>query len=142
MQEPGDVKRNEEISLQKAKYEAFSFSFPVLLFFNEDLNFEYSGVAKSGDQTADVLETSTAEGYKVKLFFDQETRLLLLMTAGFVEPKTGEQIEHKYFFSDYKEENGVNFAHKVIVHENGEIIEERDVKAIELNSKLESNFFK
>jgi hypothetical protein len=63
------------------------------------------------------------------------------MSASFADPKTGEEVEHKYFFSDYKEENGVNFAHKIIIHENGEIIEERDIKAIELNPKVEPNFF-
>jgi len=141
LQEPGDSKQNEERLLKKVKYEAFSLGFPVLLFSNEELNFEYSGVAKSGDQNADVLTTSIAAIYKIKLFFDQKNRQLLLMSAKFVEPKTGEEIEHKYFFSDYKQVNGVNFAHKIIIHENGEIIEERDIKAIELNPKLESNFF-
>jgi hypothetical protein len=141
LQERGDAKRNEQILLQKTKYEAFSRSFPVLLFSNEELSFEYSGVAKSGNQNADVLATSIADIYKIKLFFDQKTHQLLLMSASFADPKTGEEVEHKYFFSDYKEENGVNFAHKIIIHENGEIIEERDIKAIELNPKVEPNFF-
>lgn len=141
LKERGDPKRNEEILLQKTKYEAFSLGFPVFLFPSEKLSFEYLGVAKSGDQNADVLATSIADNYKIKLFFDQKTRRLLLMSARFVEPKTGEEIEHKYFFSDYKEENGINFAHKVMIHENGEIIEERDIKKVELNPKLESKFF-
>jgi len=141
LQERGDPKRNEEILLQKVKYEAFSLSFPIFLFSDENLSFEYLGVAKSGEQNADILATSIADNYKIKLFFDQKTRQLLLMSTRFVEPKTGEEIEHKYFFSEYKEENGINFAHKVIIHENGEIIEERDIKRIELNPKLESNFF-
>lgn len=141
LREPGDPKRNKEILLNTLKYDAFCLSFPLSLFPSENLNFEYSGVAKSGDQTADVLETSVADTYKIKLFFDQKTSQLLLMSAKFNEPKTGEEIERKYFFSDYKVENGINFAHKVIIHENGEIIEERDIKKVELNPKLESKFF-
>ncbi|HEX8637366.1 MAG TPA: hypothetical protein VF692_04840, partial [Pyrinomonadaceae bacterium] len=141
LRERGDPKRNEQILLQKTKYEAFSLGFPVLLFSGDELNFEYAGVARSGDQNADVLTTSVADSYRIKLFFDQKSRQLLLMSARFLEPKTGEEIEHKYFFSDYKKENGINFAHKIIIHENGEIIEERDIKAVEINPKLESNFF-
>lgn len=141
LQERGDPKRNEEISLQKARYEAFILSFPVFLFSGEDFTFDYAGVAKSGNQKADVVTTSIADSYQIKLFFDQETHRLLLVNAKFVDPKTNEDIEHKYFFSDYREENGITFAHKVIIHENGEIIEERDIKKIELNPSVEDDFF-
>lgn len=141
LQEKGDPKKNEEVLLQKTKYEAFTIGFPIFLFADEDLNFEYLGTAKSGDQNAHVLATSIAGVYRIKLFFDQKTRQLLLMSADFTEPKTGEEIQQKYFFSDYREENGINFAHKVIVHENGEIVEERDIKAIELNPELQADFF-
>ena len=140
-QEPGDPKRNEHLLLQKTRYEAFCLSFPIFLTFNDELDFQYLGVAKAGDQAADVLATSIENNYKIKLYFDRKTHQLLLMNIKFIEPKTSEEIEQKYFFSDYKEENGVSFAHKVIIHENGEIIEERDIKAIEINPKLDANFF-
>jgi hypothetical protein len=141
LQEPGDPKRNEEIRLNKVKYETFCLSFPIYLFPSQDLTFEYLGVAKSGEQKADVLSTSIAETYQIKLFFDQQTHQLLLMSAKFTDPKTEEEIEHKYFFSDYREKNGINFAHKIIIHENGEIVEEREIKRIEINPKLKANFF-
>lgn len=139
--ERGDPKKNEQILLEKTKYEAFCLSFPVLLSSNENLSFEYVGVVTSGDRKADVLATSFIDNYKIRLYFDQITHQLLLMSVKFIEPKTSEEITQKHFFSDYKEVNGINFAHKIIIHENGEIIEERDIKVIEINPKLEPNFF-
>ena len=98
-------------------------------------------MAKADDQSADILVTSIENNYRIKLYFDQKTHQLLLMSIKFTEPKTNEDIEQKYFFSDYKEVNGLSFAHKVIIHENGEIVEERDIKTIEINPKVESDFF-
>lgn len=141
IREKGDPKQNEINLLQKTKYEAFSLSFPVYLFFCEDLSFDYLGVAKSGEQNADILATSIGENYKIKLFFDQKTNLLLMMSAKYIDSKSGEEIEQKYFFSDYNEKNGVKFAHKIIIQENGEVIEERDIKKIEVNPKIETDFF-
>lgn len=141
VREKGDPKQNERNLLQKTKYEAFSLSFPIYFFSGEDLSFDYVGVAKSSTQNADVLATSIGENYKINLFFDQKTNLLLMMSAKFIDPKSGEATEHKYFFSDYKEENGINFPHKIVIQENGEVIEERDIKKIELNPKIESDFF-
>lgn len=140
-QERGDPKQNEQILLQKTKYEAFCLIFPIFLSSGEKLSFDYLGIAKAGDQSADVLATTFTENYKIKLYFDQKTHQLLLMNVKFVEPKTSEKTNQDYFFSDYKEENNVSFAHKVIIHENGEIIEERDIKAIQVNPKLETDFF-
>lgn len=139
--EKGDPKRNEEILLQKTTYEAFGIGFPVFFYSGAELDFVYLGVAKAGEQRADVLGTALAGDYKIKLFFEQGTSQLLMMIADFVDAKTEESIEHKYFFSDYREESGINFAHKIVVHENGEIVEERSIKKIELNPKLEADFF-
>ena len=139
--EPGDAKQNEENAIKKLRYEAFCLGFPVFLFSSENLVFDYVGVAKSGEQKTDVISTSLADIYKIRLFFDQKTHQLLLMTANFTDPKTKEEIEHKYFFSDYEQVNGVTCAHKIIMHENGEIVEERDIKQIELNPKVETDFF-
>lgn len=141
IQEKGDPKRNEEILLQKTKYEAFGLGFPIFFYSSEDLKFVYLGVAKSGEQSADVVGTTIDNNYKIKLFFDQKTSQLLLIDAEFVDAKSGERLEQKYFFSEYKQENGISFAHKVVIHENGEIVEERVIKKIELNPKLEADFF-
>lgn len=142
LQIPGNQKRNEEIQLNEVKYESFCLSFPIYLFPNQNLKFDYLGLAKSDEQMADVIATTIADTYKINMFFDQKTHRLLLMNAKFIDPKSAEEIEHKYFFSDYKESNGVTFAHKVVIHENGEIIEERIIKQIKLNPQLDADFFK
>ena len=96
--ERGNPQKNEQILLEKTKYEAFCLSFPVLLSSNENLSFEYVGVVTSDDKRkADVLATSFVDNYKIRLYFDQKTHQLLLMNVKFIEPKTSEEITQKYF---------------------------------------------
>lgn len=137
----GDAQKIKEEKISKIKFDTFSTIFPILFKFDNGLKFKFVGVANAGEQKADVVETTVAGTHKVKLFLDKETHLLLLMTANFYDEIQKKEIEQKFFYSDFKEENGLLYAHKIIVQENGEAIEERVIKLITPNPELKSGFF-
>ena len=137
----GDVRKIKEEKISKLKFTAFSSIFPLLLKFDNSLKFKFVGVAKAGKQKADVIETKLSDSYKLNLFFDRETHLLLLMTAKFYDEILKKEIEQKFFYSDFKEESGLLFAHKIIIQENNEAIEEKLIKLITPNPEMKTDFF-
>lgn len=137
----GDAQKIKEEKISRLKFGTFSTIFPILLKFDSSLKFKFVGVAKAGEQKADVIETTIAKTYKIKLFLDKETHLLLLMTANFYDEILKKEIEQKFFYSDFKEENGLLYAHKIIVQENGEVIEERVIKLVTPNPEIKSGHF-
>lgn len=140
-QKQGDPQKIKEQDILKLKYTAFSTAFPIFLKFDDKLKFNFAGVAKAGEQKADVIETTLADSSKIKLFFDQKTRLLLMMTSQFFDEQLKSQVEQKFFYSDYREEGGLLFAHKIVIQENGAVVEERQIKVIMLNQSLKPDFF-
>lgn len=136
----GDLQKINAEKISKLKLGTFSMIFPILFKFDSSLKFTYAGVAKAGEQRADVLETSI-DTQKIKLFFDKETHLLLLMTTTFYDDILKKDVEQKFFYSDFKEENGFRYAHKVIVQENGEVTEERLIKLLKPNPEIKSDHF-
>ncbi len=131
----------EKQRIPKFKYKVFSNSFQFILNFGDDSKFNWVGVAKASEQKADVIETALSDTYKIKLFFDQNSHLLLMTTVKFYDEVQEKDFEQKFFYSDYKEENGLLYAHKIIVQENGEVVEERAIKILNLNLELKPNFF-
>lgn len=134
-------KKIEKQSLPKFKYEIFSTSFQLLLRFSDNLKFSFAGAAKAGEQKADVIETTLADMFKIRLFFDQNTHLLLMMTSEYYDEVQEKKFEQRFFYSDYREENGLLCAHKIIKQENGEVVEERVIKIIKLNENIKPDFF-
>jgi hypothetical protein len=135
---------SEEVRLRfmrELRYDAFSVFFPLLLDFDKEMKFSYLGVAKSGEQTADVIGTKLDGIYDIQLFFDKKTHKLILMVSKFFRERWKENIEHKFFFSDYETEDGFNFAHKIVIQENGEVMEERKIQKFIANSKQEFGSF-
>ncbi len=137
----GDLQKIKSNNISKLKFATFSTIFPILLRFDSISNFKFAGVAKTSEQKADVIETNLAGTHKIKLFFDKETHLLLLMTATFYDDILKKEIEQKLFYSDFREENGLLYAHKVIVQENGEVIEERLFKLVTPNPTIKPDHF-
>ena len=127
--------------MQELRYHAFGLFFPLLLDFDKEMKFSYVGTAKSGDQTADVIQTKLDGIYDIQLFFDQKTHKLLLVVSKFVNERWKDEIEQKFFFSDYQTVDGFNFAQKIVIQENGEVMEERKIQKFIANSKREFGSF-
>lgn len=122
---------------------AFTILFPVIFdaSWHPVSGFKYVGVAESNGTKADVVETTSPTATVYRLFFDQQTHLLLLMSEKWVGGASRKEHERKYFFSDYRKEDGLLAAHKIVVEENGEVVEERVVKRLQVNPPFGEDFF-
>lgn len=122
---------------------AFTILFPAILdsSWYPVSGFRYVGSAESNGTKADVLETTSPTATVFRLFFDQQTHLLLLMSEKWVGGASKKEHERKYFFSDYRKEDGLLAAHKIVVEENGEVVEERVVKRLQVNPPFGADFF-
>jgi hypothetical protein len=134
---------SKEGKISQLKYETFLTMFPITLdaSWYTPLEFQYVGSAESKDGKADVIETALSNNTKYRLFFDQQTHLLLLMTQSWISKGTNKEIEKKYFFSDYKVVDGLLVAHKVIVERDGKVVEETEVKKFQVNPTFKADFF-
>lgn len=131
----------KEDQIRDFKWRTWTIIFPITLdswYF--PLEFKFLAIAESKDGKAEVIEAVSSNNVAYRLFFDQKSHLLLLMTVNF---KTAEnkQIEDKYFFSDYREDNGLIIAHKIDVQQNGETTESRTIKNLIINPEFKPDFF-
>ena len=78
-------------------------------------DYKYLGKAKVGKSQTDILEIVQPEKLKktgsVRLFFDEKSKLLLLMLVEINIPNSPAQV--KYYFSDYQEIDGLLVAKKI-----------------------------
>lgn len=139
--EPGDPAENEKLLRSETRLDAFVLAFPVFFISDQSLVFDYDGVVQSKDVSAHILKVNIDNIYNLKLYIDSVTHRLLKIEALFTEPKTKNEIRREYFYSEYKPNNGFNFANKIVVRENGELIEERRIIKIAPDPTLPKNLF-
>lgn len=122
------------------KRDAFFSVFPITLDSSwfTPLEFSYIGIAESKDGKANVLEAVSTAGTKYRLFFDVQTNLLLMMIVS--RQDKDKTIETKYFYSDYKEMDGLLVASKIVIRNNLRT-EEILVKTLKVNPKFKDNFY-
>lgn len=128
--------------ISQLKRNTFIAFFPITLdaSWYIPLEFSYVGIAESKDGKAEVIEAVSPNKVKYRLFFDIETHLLLLMTKSWTT-KDNKQKEDKYFFSNYQEKGGLLIATKIITENDGEVVEEKEIKDLKVNPKFKSDFF-
>jgi hypothetical protein len=134
---------SKEQSILYLKDSVFPKSFPVTLdSWYRPLKFYYVGIAESKDGRANVIEAANDKTI-YRLFFDEKTNLLLLMSQTWVDDKNN-KYERKYYYSNYQEMDGLLVAAKIkveILQPNGKIIEVREIKDLKINPTFKSNFF-
>jgi hypothetical protein len=123
------------------KRDCFYTIFPISLDSSWHLNlkFEYVGIAESKDGRASVIEAISKSGTKYRLFFDTNTNLLLMMIVSWQNKE--KSFEKKYFYSEYKEMDGLLIATKRVVEQDKKIIEETIIKSFKVNPTFKDNFF-
>ncbi len=125
--------------------DAFDIFFPITLdsTFYVSLDFTYTGKAELENKKMDVIEAISKGGTTYRLFFDEKTHLLSLMTKSW-KNANGKQFDQKNFYSNYKEVSGLLVAHKIITQStskangNTEII----IKNLRVNADFKSDTFK
>jgi hypothetical protein len=139
-------------------------SFPV--------TYTYAGVAESPDGTADMIDVKGPEDFAVRLFVDAKTHLPLMLTYTAPEPRivmrtaerqrAGESaererlandlrqaegapptlVEHRIFFSDYRNAGGLSLPHRIARGTVQKTTEEWEVKSYKINPRFEADRFK
>src|SRR6185295_19086430 len=75
------------------------------------LEFTYAGEAKADGKTADVLDAAGPNNFVTRLFIDQQTHQLLMLTYKAPMPNTADKMEVRWVVSDYRSVNGLNLPH-------------------------------
>ncbi|MGI8668224.1 MAG: hypothetical protein ACR2J3_00055 [Aridibacter sp.] len=132
----------DEQQLSYLKRETFLLNFPITLdsSWYIPLQFDYVGIAESKDGKAEVIEAVSSNNIKYRLFFDNEKHLLLLMTESWTT-KDNKPFENKYFYSDYREKDGILIATKIVNERNGEVFEEKEIKDVKFNPTFKPDTF-
>ncbi|MFV0389796.1 MAG: hypothetical protein ACK5NT_13710 [Pyrinomonadaceae bacterium] len=133
----------KEEEIKNLQRDTWLVTFPI--FFEstiyKDLEITYIGKAESDNKRAYILEAYKDEN-KYRLFIDEETNLLLMMTRSW---KDQDETEHqiKYYFSDYREESGILFAHKIRFESDVPSIGqgETTIKSLVLNPPFKDDVF-
>ncbi len=101
--------------------------FPILLSnpLNKDVKYEYVGKAESDNQRADIVDVKSNFYRKIRLFFDEKTHLLLMMTKTL--DRANSAFTEKYYFSDYQLTDGLLVA-KNVKTENEEVFKDGSAK--------------
>lgn len=93
----------------------------LLLAMSTPLTVQYVhvGTAEAGDQKADVLDVTCADGYRFQLFLDAGTHRVLMMVpgpGGGLAPRSRPDQPQRWFFGDHRPAAGLTLPH-TIVHE-------------------------
>jgi hypothetical protein len=135
--------KSEKEEMAQMKYEIFLTLFPITLDHSwcPPMDFRYVGIAEAKGTKADVIETTLPDETKYRFFFDQQTRLLLLVTETRTSEETNKAMETKFFFSDYRKEDGLLVAHKITTEVNGEVTAESQIKRLQINPTFKPDYF-
>jgi hypothetical protein len=134
------------------------------------VTYSFAGEAEAPDGKANVLDVKGANNFTARLFLDQKTHRLLMLTyqarkprlmtntfSGGARPSEEEMqkrlkeaeaeaaaqplVEYQIRFSDYKEEGGIAFPHRITKSINEEINEEWELAKFKLNPGLKPEKF-
>jgi hypothetical protein len=134
------------------------------------LQYSFAGEAEAADGKANVLEVKGADGFAARLFLDQKSHRTLLLTyqgrkprmmmtqAQAGGPRNEEEIqrrikeaeaqaaaqglvEFQMRFSDFREEGGLTFPHRITKGSDDEVNEEWELTKFKLNPPLKAEKF-
>jgi len=169
---PGDDSPNgEQIRINALKTDFGRLILGWLLRTPENIHVEYSfaGVAESPDGNADVINVNSAFGINTRLFVEQKSSRLLMMTWQGRKPRIisrsisgparskeeieksireseaeaakEPEVEYQMFLDDFREVGGINFPHRLTRSIAGETNEEWEIKKIEINPNFKPEKF-
>jgi len=135
--------KSEKEQIAEYKDSVFLAVFPIILDYSwhSAMEFRYIGVAEAGGTKAEVIETMLSNGVKYRFFFDQQTHLMMMTIETRMSKSTNKEIERKYFFSDYRKEDGLLVAHRIVTETNKEVTDERELKRLQINPTFKPDYF-
>lgn len=128
---------------EEFKNQAVNFGFSWML--NPEkygLSFVDKGKETIDGQDYLVLEQTAPGDLKTAYYIDPETYLVYKTKGMTTDPQMGFQVEQESIVEDYREVDGIMFAHTVIIYQNGEELGSMRVETLKFNSGLEDSLFK
>lgn len=138
----GDSKpKSEKEKIAAMKNDLFLDLFSLALDYSwyPEVDFKFIGVAEAAGAKADTIEATLPGGRKYRLFFDQQTHLLLL--ASETKMEANKEVVTKYFFSAYREEDGLLIAHTITTEKDGNVTGEKQIKRLVINPTFKPDYF-
>jgi hypothetical protein len=99
------------------------------------------GEAKVGDKAAVAVKVSREGRRAVKLFFDKKSNLLIKVESQVKDPGAVKEVTKEVLLDGYKEINGVQEPHKIIVIRGGKKDVEGEVTEIKTPEKIDAKTF-
>jgi hypothetical protein len=109
----------------------------------KDKQFKLATIGESEVEKETVLGVKvSSKGHRdVDLYFSKKTGLLMKSETIVKEEGSGKEVTQESFFSDYKEVQGIQQAHKFVVKRAGKLFMEGEATKIELFDKLDASLF-
>ena len=98
------------------------------------LDYRHVGTAESKDGRADVIDATGAGPVSLRLFLDQATHQVLMMTEARPSRGVG-RLEQRWYLSDAKSSSGLVLPRSIVI-EGPRFREQWRVKAVEVNGRL------
>ena len=106
------------------------------------VEFTYAGTAKADGKTADVLDlNSTNDRFATRLFIDQQTHQLLMLTYQVPMPNTADKTEIRWVVSDYRSADGLTLPHRLTKSMGGQVNGEIQINKVKVNPSLKPSKF-
>lgn len=106
------------------------------------VEFAYAGTAKADGKTADVLDVqSSNERFATRLFIDQQTHQLLMLTYKAPLSGTADNVEIRWVVSDYRNDNGITLPHHLTKSTGGVLTGEIEIIKVKVNPSLKPDKF-
>src|SRR5262249_2214571 len=99
------------------------------------------GEVKVNDRPALGLKIVRKDRPDVDLFLDKETTLPVKCQLQVKEPKQDQEMTHAWFFSGYKEIDGVKHPMKVALHRDDNKLFELELSEVKIEVKVDDNTF-
>ena len=106
-----------------------------------DLILIYEGLAFSDRKQADKVSLTRPGFRTVTVLIDTLTHLPLQTLYTFRDPETRDMVEEGQTFDNYKEVQGINTPHNVVVTRNGEMRNQYFVRSVEYNTGIPDSKF-
>jgi outer membrane lipoprotein-sorting protein len=107
----------------------------------KDLQLAHGGEAKVNDAEAVILRISQKDQPDISLFYDKKTGLPLKAETRLKEPNGRTEANFEFFFSDFKEIDGIKYFAKLKFAREGKDIAEVELSDFKVDQKFEASTF-
>jgi hypothetical protein len=108
---------------------------------HQDITLSPLGEIRIGDKPAQGVRTERKGFPAVNVYFDKETGLPVKTEMNSRELEDNREVTFEFFFSDYKEFNGVKACSKLVWKKNGQVYLEREIADVTPREKPDDSVF-